>query len=148
LPVTKSVELPSLDALVQITVGIHAAEGAEGHDGGLTNAALGEIHEFGFGVPQRSFIRAYFDENEAHISGLVEDAVIDALIEDGGKSLQLNAELVADQIVGEVKERILGRISPELAKSTRRKRGESAVPLVDSSQLLGSIRGKAETRLK
>jgi hypothetical protein len=147
LPITKSVELPSLDALVKITVGIHAAEGSGGHDG-LTNAALGEIHEFGFGVPQRSFIRAYFDENESHISGLVEDAIIDSLLEDGGKSLQLNAELVAVQIEGEIKERILGRLSPGLAKSTRRKRGDSAVPLVDTSQLLGSIRGKAETRLK
>lgn len=132
--------------MVKITVGIHAAEGSGGH-GGVTNAELGEIHEFGLGVPQRSFIRAYYDENESALAELMQDAIAGALID--GDDLQQAAELVAVQVEGEIKERILGRLpGKELSKSVRRKRGESAVPLVDTSQLIGSIRGIAETRLK
>ena len=46
------------------------------------------------------------------------------------------------QIEGETKERILAGIGPELSDSTKRKRGESAVPLLDSGQLLGAIRAQ------
>jgi hypothetical protein len=47
-----------------------------------------------------------------------------------------------------MKERILARLSPGLAPSTLARRGEGAVPLVDSGQLLGSIRGKARRVLE
>lgn len=131
--------------MVKITVGIHAAEGSGGHDG-LTNAELGEIHEFGLGVPQRSFLRAYFDENENHLSALITDGIAEALL-DGG-DLQREMDLVAVQVEGEIKDRVYNRGVPQnLSKSVRRKRGDSAVALVDTSQLMGSIRGKAETKL-
>ena len=64
---------------IDISVGIQGNEAVEQHDsedpGPLTNVKLGSIHEFGatiengFGrgiriiIPQRSFLRATFDEN-------------------------------------------------------------------------------------
>lgn len=48
-----------------VTVGLHADEGGKPHktSGGepLTILDVGTIHEFGLGMPERSFIRAWFD---------------------------------------------------------------------------------------
>jgi hypothetical protein len=140
MPVTAKGQLPNLDLSVSLTAGIHASEGSEAHKGGLTNADVGSFHEFGFGVPQRSWLRAYFDENEARLGALVEDAIISAAIDSA--DLEQALGLVAVQIEGEIKERILAGIGPELSDSTKRKRGESAVPLLDSGQLLGAIRAQ------
>lgn len=122
----------------EITIGIHADEGAEDH-GGLTNAELGTIHELGLGVPQRSFVRAYFDENVHEIGGDVEAAIARVL---EGSDVDLEAELLGAKIEAGMKERILARIEPGLSEETKRKRGQDAVPLVDTSQLMGSIRYK------
>jgi hypothetical protein len=140
MPVTVKGKLPNLDFSVSLTAGIHASEGSEAHKGGLTNADVGSFHEFGFGVPQRSWLRAYFDENEARLGALVEDAIISAVID--GADLEQQLGLVAVQIEGEIKERILAGIGPQLADATKRKRGASAVPLLDSGQLLGAIRAQ------
>ncbi len=126
----------------EITVGIHAEEGQEQHDGGLTNAEVGTFHEFGLGVPQRSFIRAYFDENEALIVAKLEQAAQRVL---DGADDKLEAQRFAVWLESQVKEFILNRnVEPELSDATKKRRGENAVPLVDSSQMLGSIRGKVD----
>jgi hypothetical protein len=140
MPVTAKGKLPNLDFSVSLTAGIHASEGAEQHKGGLTNADVGSFHEFGFGVPQRSWLRAYFDANEARLASLVEDAIVASVID--GADLEQQLGLIAVQIEGEIKERILAGIGPELSDATKRKRGESAVPLLDSGQLLGAIRAQ------
>lgn len=127
-------------AAYELTAGIHAKEGGEGHDG-LTNAALGEIHEFGLGVPMRSFIRAWFDENESRINEMT-DAALDRVLQ--GADMQTEANRLALWMEGDIKSRILSRLQPELSDATKAKRGEGAVPLVASSQLIGSIRGQAE----
>ena len=81
MPVTAKGKLPNLDVSVSLTAGIHATEGGESHSNGLTNADVGSFHEFGFGVPQRSWLRAYFDEHEARLGQLVEDAIVAAVID-------------------------------------------------------------------
>lgn len=136
------------DALIggvefEVTVGIHAEEGAGEHDG-LSNAELGTIHEFGAGdIPQRSFIRGYIDENHPAINGFVTEAANRLL---AGEDPQAAADLVALQLESGVKERLLSGIEPGLAESTKRQRGDGSVPLVKTSQLLGSIRGKAKLK--
>lgn len=134
-----------LDALmggleVEITVGIHESEGSKGH-GGVSNAELGSIHEFGLGVPSRPFVRGYFDENEEEISRLINEAAGDIL---DGEDPSEAADLVALQLESGVKQRILDGLSPEASEAVKRKRGEGAIPLVDTSQMLGSIRGKSK----
>lgn len=123
----------------EVSVGIHEAEGAESH-GTLTNAEVGAIHEEGTEkIPQRSFIRGYYDENEAQIGELADRAMAKVL--EGTPPKQAYG-VVGEFIEAGIKERMLARIPPELAESTKRRRGEDAVPLVDSSQLMGAIKNK------
>lgn len=139
---------PALQALlggaeIEITVGIHEAEGDEDHDG-LTNAELGAIHEYGSGdIPERPFIRGYFDEKSDDVERFINEAAERVL---SGEDPLTAAELVALQLESGVKERMMAGIAPELHESTRRKRGEDAIPLIATSQLLGSIRGKATVK--
>jgi hypothetical protein len=125
---------------IEVTVGIHEQEGSEGHGGdGLTTAEVGAVHEFGLGVPQRSFVRGYFDDNADEIVQ-AQDAALQRIL-DGGDP-EVEAGRVALKLESGMKERILARIDPGLAESTKKRRGEGAVPLVATSQLLGAVRGK------
>jgi hypothetical protein len=128
---------------LEVTVGIHEDEGAEDHGDDLTIADVGAIHEFGLGVPQRSFVRGYFDENAPRIEQAQDAALVRIL---DGADPETEAARLGLQLEGGMKARILARIAPPLAESTKRRRGESAVPLVDSSQLIGAIRSKVNER--
>jgi len=128
---------------MEVTIGIHEGEGGVSHDG-LTNAELGAIHEFGTGdIPQRSFIRAYIDEHEGEINAWLSEAA-DELITGG--DAQQEADRIALQLESGVKDRLLSGITPGLSDATKKRRGDSAVPLIDTSQMLGSIRGKAKLK--
>lgn len=128
---------------IEISVGIHEDEGSKSHGKGLTTADVGAIHEFGLGVPQRTFIRGYFDESQGDIEQM-QDAALQRII-DGADPLA-EAERVGLKLESGMKERILARINPPLAESTKRKRGANAVPLVATSQLLGAIRSRVTER--
>lgn len=123
---------------LEITVGIHEDDGGQEH-GELTTAEVGSIHEFGLGVPERSFIRGYFDEHADEIEQGQEVALRNIMF---GADPKVEAGRLGLKLESGIKERILARIAPPLAESTKRRRGESAVPLVDTSQLIGAIRSK------
>lgn len=127
---------------IEITVGIHADEGAKLH-GDLTNVEIGSYHEFGLGVPERSFLRAYFDENAADVER-AQDQALDRIM--AGADPETEAQRLGLKLEGGIKERMLARIDPPLAESTKRRRGESAVPLIHTSQLIGSIRSKVSIK--
>jgi hypothetical protein len=127
---------------LEVTVGIHEEEGAEEH-GELTTAEVGAIHEFGLGVPQRSFVRGYFDEHANEIQE-AQDVALENIL--AGADPQTEAARLGLKLESGIKQRILARIDPPLAESTKRRRGEDAVPLVDTSQLLGAIRSKVGQR--
>ncbi len=129
---------------IEVTVGIHEDDGGQSHGkGGITTAQVGAAHEFGLGPPQRSFVRGYFDEHQAEIEGWQDDAMRRIL---DGADPRAEATRVGLMLEAGMKERILARIEPPLAESTKRRRGEGAIPLIDSSQLLGSIRSKVRDR--
>ena len=52
-----------------VTVGVHADDGSVAHQNaqGATVAAIGLFHEFGAGVPMRSWLRAPVDASESEI---------------------------------------------------------------------------------
>ncbi len=50
-------------------------------------------------------------------------------------------------IEGEIKERIYAGIAPGLSPEVRAKRGESAVPLIETSQFIGAIRAEVKLLL-
>lgn len=146
---------------IEITVGIHAAEGGAEHsdplqggsfaaDGAvefsqqpLTVAEVGSFHEFGLGVPMRSFIRGTFDEQQTELAALVRSQA--RLTVEGRLTAEQAGERIALKAEAIFKRRIRERIPPPLAASTIKRKG-SSVPLISTGQLRNSIRGRSEVQ--
>ena len=117
--------------------------GAATQDGEMTVGALAEIHEFGLGVPQRSFLRAWADADRAKI-----DKAWGALLRK-----VLKGELTLDQALeqfglwaqGQVQAFIAdGRVQPPLDQRTIDVKG-SSTPLIDTGQLRSSVTYEVRT---
>lgn len=119
----------------KISVGIHEADGAQEHDG-LSVVALASIHEFGIGVPERSFIRAWFDENDVRAKEALRLLLVSVV--EGKRQPAQALELFALWAVGEIQARMARGIPPALAARTIADKG-SSVPLIDTGQLRSSI---------
>jgi len=119
----------------KVSVGIHEEDGAHDH-GGMTVVDLASIHEFGLGVPERSFIRAWFDENEDRAKEAMRRLLVSVL--EGKNKPEQAVEKFALWVVGEMQARIARGIAPALAESTIASKG-SSVPLIDTGQLRSSI---------
>lgn len=126
----------------QITVGIHGDEGSAQHAGGMTVAELGEIHEFGLGVPPRSFIGSWFDEKESLFPRAIEAEMSAALR--AGKPLHVAFRTLAVTFQGSVQKRIADGIAPENAPATIARKG-SSTPLIDTGVLRSAILARYET---
>lgn len=146
------------DSPAYVKVGVFGAKGEEAHSapesmtasgkGGahLTMVELAEIHEFGLGnVPERSFIRAYYDANVERLKGMLLTLMTNAIkkaantgnpITDADRRRVLS--LLGMKMKGEIQERIAGGIEPALAQRTIDRKG-SSVPLIDTGQLRNSI---------
>lgn len=147
--------LRTLATSAEVTVGVHASDGAQpkdGDDGGdmsLIDVAI--IHEFGApeaGIPARSFIREWADENaDQHKAALrrAGKAIINGVASGGagggvravaGPEQELGR--VGARFVGEVQRRISAGIEPELKQRTIDRKG-SSTPLIDTGQLRSSV---------
>lgn len=133
----KALSVPAVD----LKVGIFSDAGDE--PGGLSVAEVATYHEFGYGVPERSFLRAYLEQNQEKVLDDLNNELTKVI--DGKRPLTNALNRVGLAIVGGVKERMSDGISPELAESTkaRRKHG-GETPLVDTGQLRNSIVHKVE----
>jgi len=102
-----------------------------------TVAGIATIHEFGLGVPERSFIRAYVDEHQPQIEAMLRKAAEDVVT---GKVQSFDVALgrIGLKIRDEIKERIRSGIEPGLAEATKDRKG-SSTPLIDTGQLISSI---------
>ena len=137
----KAPALPSR-ASVEITVGVHADDAGNTHAGGegLTVGDIGSIHEFGApaaNIPQRSFVRAWFDERQDFIASTLRTQ-FQAVIA-GKRPIEQATERVALAFEGDVKQRILSNIPPPLKPATIKRKG-SSLALVDTGQLRAAIR--------
>ncbi len=129
---------------VVITIGVHGDEGAADHGDGQTVAQIGSYHEFGTRtIPQRSFIRAWFDENQTFIRDTLQKQF--AGVATGKRAAEIAAERCALAFEGAVKQRIARGIPPPLAPATIARKGSSK-QLVDTGQLRNAVRGKAEVK--
>lgn len=127
---------------IEVTVGVHAAEAGSSHGEGLTVGDIGSFHEFGTAtVPQRSFIRAWYDERQAFIADTMRTQ-LQAVIA-GKRPIEQAAERIALAFEGDVKRRIAQNIPPPLAPATIARKG-SSVSLVDTGQLRNAIRGQVK----
>jgi hypothetical protein len=132
----------------RISIGIHGDEAAVAYDGSAGTASLVEVaaaHEYGVGVPERSFIRAWFDENRSRLARELKHAERAEL---GGNPDALRQ--LAQRWQSEVKARITsraGRLKP-LAPATIRERERAGIssetPLDATGQLVRSIRAMVD----
>lgn len=111
---------------------------------GMTVLEVAIVHEFGSdarGIPERSFLRAWFDENSDNCRAAMA-AMMQAVLE--GKYAKDQAiELLAQRFVAEIQKRIAQGIPPPNAPATIAAKG-SATPLIDTGQLRSSISYKVK----
>ena len=143
---------PRLDQVLEflrskgtITTGVHASEGGSPYDDGATTVAdIASAAEFGLAQPQRSWLRAWFDENKSEIESQLATQLRLAMSE--GKPFEWAAERVALWMQADIQRRISRGIAPENHPETIARKGSSR-PLVDTglfrSSILSYFEGKA-----
>lgn len=113
-----------------VAVGIQGSDATKDH-GGATMAEIAAVHEFGLGhVPERSFIRAWVDENRAAIETRLRNTAIE--VQAGRIDAQGGLNRFGVWAVGQIRSRILAGIEPAL-------KYREGTPLVDTGQLISSI---------
>lgn len=170
MPVTETQQdlpAPLPKKQIRVTVGVHGDDGAREHVANDAEGAplkvvdVGTFHEFGVGpfsvmsfaadgsgsvhehpgIPQRSFIRAWFDESQDFIRQTLESQM--RLVVAGKLTAEQATERIALAFEGSVKQRIARGIAPPLAASTIRKKGSSK-QLIDKGQLRAAVRGRGQ----
>lgn len=140
---------------VEITVGIHDDVGAnpkEASEGEATEGTLIEIaaqHEYGIGVPQRSFIGGYVDEAGSKPKEAL--ARIFEQVTAGKMTAEQAGQRFGVFIAGQMQKRIADGIEPELVDITKARKmsltGEAKdTPLILTGQLRSSIASKAKVK--
>lgn len=100
---------------------------------------IATVHEFGYpelNIPERSFIRAYFEKNESKIYKEGEALLEQVILNLANPDVFWNS--LGEYLVGEVQEYIRSMKSPGLKPQTIERKGSSGL-LVDTGRLLGSI---------
>ena len=130
--------IKSLDGKVKAKAGIFGAKGDEQHDekSGLTDSQLAAIHEFGLGVPERPFLRSWFDGNKKAIRQKLQEVAHEVV---GGKMDVYQAM----EEYGQWAEQELGAyleagIPYPLSDYTIAKKG-SSTPLIDTTNLFHAL---------
>lgn len=113
----------------------HAPEEGE-PDRGITIGELAAIHEFGLGVPRRSFLADWVDERRAEIENVIIRGGRSVAL--GKTSVRQTLEQIGQWAVGSIQSRIADNIPPPLAPSTIARKG-SSVALIHTGQLRSSI---------
>ena len=112
--------------------------GSETYPDGTSVAEVGEMHEFGLGVPQRSWLRDFVDVNDGLIKA--DFRSIARAVEARRGTLLAGLTQLGAKIVAGIQVRIANQIPPALAESTLlRRRHGGTVPLIDTGQLRSSI---------
>ena len=127
-----------------ILVGIQGQQAAESkkygegesEDGDLTVGMVAAFHEFGLGVPERSWLRGWVDENRAMIQEDMKRAMRQVLL--GRTTVDQVAHVLGVKWVASIQARIVAHIAPALDEATVEAKG-SSTPLVDTGQLKSAI---------
>jgi hypothetical protein len=132
--------LTSVDS--EVTIGVHEEEGSEVVDTtDYTIAEIAAINEFGGpngdDPPERSWLRAWYDENQERNKKAVAK-LMGAVAEGKLPSREIALRQFGEFAVAGIKARIKEGIDPENADSVIERKG-SSTPLVDSGTFIGSI---------
>lgn len=122
-------------------VKVGVLEDAEPRDDNATNAEIASFHEFGLGVPERSFVRRTADEKLPEIRA-TQRAVGQEILK-GNIDGEIGAERIGVVVAGLMKQRISDFIPPALSEERIRQKG-SSMPLIDTGQLRSSIASQVQ----
>lgn len=159
---TKSKEWDAFEVLPEVWLiqagifkdqGDQVADVLEGHAGAITLGEVANIQEFGAllkneegevvgEIPARSFIRAWFDENENRIQAVF----LSRIKKLGLAEWRLALDQTALWIQSDIQRRMRRGIGPKLAKSTS-DRKNSTKQLIDTGQLLAAIIAKVDGKI-
>ena len=117
-----------------VDVGVLGQKAAEDH-GGLTVGDVATFHEFGLGVPERSFVRSYVDRSKQAAQALARRCA-EAVARGVPAEAALN--IIGMSHAAAIQEMIADGIDPPLAPETIKRKG-SSVPLIDTGQLRASV---------
>lgn len=138
-----------------VQVGVFGERGAaKAGDSSLTIAEIAAVHEFGSSngrIPQRSFIRSFFDAKTPELMKVLRselEKLVKRVAQTGEPVSPADQKKVLDRVglwmVAQIQARIAGgEIRPPLAQSTIDRKG-SSTPLIDTGQLRSSIAHKVE----
>lgn len=133
-----------------LSVGIHSEKGAEGVEGGgdLTVAEVMAFHEFGLGVPRRSWLADWADENEELHKKQIRQ-MAKAVVAGKVKSVEIGFERLGLLYVGQIQKRIasgaLGMAPYDPLSEETIKRKGSSIALVDTGQAKSAITYEVKT---
>jgi phage gpG-like protein len=100
---------------------------------------IAAVHEFGApkrNIPERSFIRATYDENLVKLQQISDVEL--KRIATGKSTVKESLSRMGEWLTAKMKNKIRERIAPSLSPKTIAAKG-SDVPLIDSGQLIQSI---------
>lgn len=127
---------------LSLSLGVMGEAGARPHRdpngkaGALTVGEVAAIHELGLGVPERSWLRAWFEANHKMVIADVKAGMVQ--IAQGRLTPEALLDLLGQKYVGEIRKRIQAGIDPPLAQETI-DRKKSSTPLIDTGQLWSAI---------
>jgi hypothetical protein len=104
---------------------------------GQINDEIAARNEFGFGVPERSFLRSYVDQSEQHIAGRIVAFIEDVVLNNRFTWFQAFRKLGAE-MVQNIQDHIETNIPPPLAERTVKKKGHN-LALVETHELIESV---------
>lgn len=139
--------LAALGPLGGLSLGVQGAKASSPHGPGepISIGELAAIHELGLGVPERSWLRSWIDENQRMIMDDCRRAMQQVILGKLTKEQALN--VLGLKWVGAIQQRIAdGQVTPALAKETVDRKG-SSVPLIDTGVLRASITHLAKVGL-
>jgi hypothetical protein len=122
---------------LEVRKGVSVGVNEEPHAGsrGMTNAQIGAIHEFGLGKnPQRSFLRAWVDQNQRGWVSWLRERVRRWLL--GNEAW---AEDFGQYVVDGVRARMRLGIPPPLQDATVKRKHGGSTPLIDTEQLINAV---------
>lgn len=114
-------------------------EGTDQREGGITNAELMAVHEFGSRdgrIPERAPMRTSFAKNGPKYIEMMRVGL--ATVDRGELEIFRAMNLIGSVMASDIKATIIAGLKPENAESTKKAKG-SDTPLVDTGQLLNSI---------
>jgi phage gpG-like protein len=127
-----------------VSVGVQGSK-ASASRGGINNATLAAIHEFGTEnghIPARSFLRSTFREQRTAMLSITKELYFQVIFKK--ISMEKALAVIGEKFVSEIKAKITAGIDPPNAESTIARKG-SSTPLVDTGQLINSISYKVNT---